>query len=223
MQLVRRSIGALALLLLAHPALASFHFMQIELAVGGVGHDTTQQAVQLRMRSGGQNQVAGTQIIVRDAAGANPVTLVQFPSSVPVSSGGSRILIASAAMSSEQGVVADAPMAALIPPSYLAAGRLTFENAGTIYWSLCWGGSNYTGPTTGSMTNDADGDFGPCFAGPLPSTTDTTLRFTGAANAPSTNNAADYALSASPGSLVNNAGTTFGLSDDRIFRSGFED
>ncbi|MCB1554754.1 MAG: hypothetical protein KDJ14_13180 [Xanthomonadales bacterium] len=219
----RRSLGALALLSLTSPALASFHLMQIELAVGGVGNDATQQAVQLRMRAGGQNQVTGTQIIAYDASGANPVTLVQFPSAVSNSSGGSRILIASAKMVSEQGVAPDATMTALIPAGYLPAGRLTFQNGSTIYWSLCWGGAGYTGSTTGSMTNDTDGEFGPCFAGPLPSATDVTLRFPGASSAQSTNNAADYALSASPGSLISNAGSTFGLSDDRIFRHGFED
>ncbi len=57
----------------------------------------------------------------------------------------------------------------LIPPSYLAAGRLTFSRPGfsngDALWSVSWGGANYTGPNTGAITNDADGNFAPPFAG----------------------------------------------------------
>lgn len=218
------TIGLLAglVLLLPPPARASFHFMQIEQALGGVGGDATQQAVQLRMRSAGQNLVSASQIVVRDATGSNPVVVVQFGSSVAVSAAGSRILVASEALALTHELIPDAVMSNLIPDSYLAAGRLTFEKSGTIYWSLCWGGAGYTGSTTGSTTNDADGNFGPCFDGSLPSIGDQALRFTGAANAASTTNAADYALSDSPSSFVNNAGGVFVVSNMVIFRHGFE-
>jgi ABC-type Fe3+/spermidine/putrescine transport system ATPase subunit len=35
---------------------------------------------------------------------------------------------------------------------------------------LSWGGASYTGATTGAMTNDDDGEFGPPIATALPST-----------------------------------------------------
>ena len=38
-------------------ALASFHVMKVEQVIGGVGGDTSQQAIQLRMRAVGQNLV----------------------------------------------------------------------------------------------------------------------------------------------------------------------
>ncbi len=49
------------------------------------------------------------------------------------------------------------------------------------------------------MENDADGNFGPPFAGALPSTSTSALRFNGAASAQSTNNAADYSVTAGRG------------------------
>jgi len=69
------------MLLLASPAFASFHLMKIEAAMGGVGGDTTQQAIQLRMRAPDQNLVGSgqTRLIAWDAAGLNPVTLIVFP------------------------------------------------------------------------------------------------------------------------------------------------
>src|SRR5206468_648785 len=88
-------------------------------------------------------------------------------------------------------------MTNLIPPSYLAAGSLTFEDDfGTIYWRLSWGGAGYTGPGTLNITNDADGNANPPFAGALPSSSLQALKFNGAAGAPSTNNAADYSVTA---------------------------
>ena len=62
-----------------------------------------------------------------------------------------------------------------------------------ISWSVCWGGAAYTGSTTGVISNNEfDGEFGPCFSGPLPSAGTAALQFTGPATAPSTNNQADY-------------------------------
>src|SRR5207244_289122 len=152
-------VASLAVLLVASPAFASFHLMKIEEAIGGVGGDTSQQAVQLRMRFAGQNLVGTAQarLIAHDAAGLNPVTLIAFPSDVPNAGQGSRILVVSAAFAAAHpGIPGDFTMTSLIPPSYLPAGRLTFEdNAGTILWSLAWGGAGYTGSNLGSTTNDA--------------------------------------------------------------------
>jgi hypothetical protein len=114
---------------------------------------------------------------------------------------GDHILIATAGFASKTTptAVPDFIMSA-IPPSYLAAGSLTFEDDfGTIYWRLSWGGAGYTGSTLGDSTNDNDpgftpADFGPPFAGPLPSARCLALQFQGAATALSTSNNADYAV-----------------------------
>src|SRR5260370_32557635 len=119
-----------AVLLVATPAFASFHLMKIEEAIGGVGGDTSQQAVQLRMRFAGQNFVGSNQarLIAWDSARLNPVTLIVFPSNVANSAQGARILVVSPAFASAHpGIPADFTMTSLIPPSYLAAGRLTYE------------------------------------------------------------------------------------------------
>lgn len=191
----------------AAPATASFHFMQIEQAIGGVNGDTSVQAVQLRMRNGGQNLVNGTRLVAYDATGNNPVVLVTMGADVANGASGSRILLASAAFASNFSPTPDFILSNLIPPAYLTAGRLTFEDGGgTIYWSLAWGGGVYTGSNAGSTTNDADGDFGPPTAAPLPSAGGLSLLFQGTAAASSTSNAADYSVTASEAFFINNAG-----------------
>jgi uncharacterized repeat protein (TIGR01451 family) len=211
---VPKAVPTLALWLAAAPALASFHLMKIEQAIGGVGGDTSQQAIQLRMRAAGQNLVGGTsRLRAWDAAGTNPVTLVSFPSNVANGATGARILVVSPAFAAAQaGISEDFTMTNTIPASYLAAGRLTFESAtGTIYWSLAWGGAAYTGSNTGTLDNDGDGSFGPPFGPPLPSAGLQALRFTApdpTGSAPSTTNAADYGLSAGPAVFTSNAGAS---------------
>ena len=103
-----------------------------------------------------------------------------------------------------------------IPSSYLTAGRLTFEadggsvaTPGTIYWSLSWGGAGYTGSNAGNTTNDSDGAFGPAFGSALPTSSRQGVIFTGLFSAASTTNAADYAMSANPGTVTRNSGTSF--------------
>ncbi len=199
---------------------ATFHFMQIEQVIGGVNGDTTAQAVQLRMRSAGQNLLGGAKLWVRDAAGNNPVLLIDFLVSVPNGVGGARVLIASPSFkaTTTPTAIPDFTMTNLIPAGYLAAGSMTFENnTGTqMYWRLSWGGASYTGSNAGSCVNDdsicpAAGNFGPPWPGPLPSDGVEALQFQGAFNAVSTNNAADYALTAGASSWINNAGQTFAL------------
>ncbi len=100
-------------------------------------------------------------------------------------------------------------MTNLIPASYLAAGKLTFESdAGLVYWSLAWGGASYSGTNTGQTDNDADGNFSPPFAGPLPSPAPGPCDSPARPADPSTNNAADYALTAGSAVFTNNAGTS---------------
>ncbi len=218
-------VAALTLVLLAvvgAPARASFHVMQIERVIGGVCGKVSQQAVQLRMRSLGQNLVSNARLKVWDAAGANPVVIHDFTSNVANSAAGSTVLSGSGDFDAQQNPTLDFVLTNVIPASYLEAGRLTFEDDfGTIYWSLSWGGAAYTGPTTGSIINDADGDFGPAYAGSLPWTTGQALVFTGAAAALSTNNAADYALTPAEADFTNNAGAT-GTVTSCLFGDGFE-
>ena len=73
-------LGAVAL---AEPAFASFHLMQIEQVIGGVNGDTSRQAIQLRMRFGGQNFVSVARVRAWDATG-NKRQLVEVPTDAEV-------------------------------------------------------------------------------------------------------------------------------------------
>ena len=201
--------------LVARPAEASFHLMQIEQVIGGVNGLTNIQAVQLRMRGPFENLVFYARLVVRDATGANPVVLIAFPSNVANSGSGVRVLAATSGFSSATNppVAPDFVLTNPIPASYLAAGSLTYEdNFGTVLWRLSWGGPSYTGPGTGSLTNDADGMFNPPFAGPLPSTTPQALLFQFDTSALSTTNANDYALTAGAATFTNNSGASGSIS-----------
>jgi hypothetical protein len=207
--------AVLALLISGHLAHAAFHFMQIEQVIGGVNGDTTAQAIQLRLRSAGQNFVSNSRLIVVDATGSNPIILEDMTTNVPNGQAGRRVLLTTPNFANYTHIplVTNFVMDP-IPASYLAAGSLTFQDDfGSVYWRLSWGGSGYTGPTTGLTTvqggNDADGNFSPSFAGPLPSTTLQALQFTGASSALSTNNAAQYAVTTGAATFINNANTSF--------------
>lgn len=195
----------------ATPAVATFDLMQIEQVIGGVDGDTSAQAIQLRMRSAGQCFVSQGKLMVYDAAGENPVLLIDFQSNVPGCRLGDRVLITSENLACHLGsnpISADFTFTNLIPEDYLDAGSLTFENnAGTVvYWRLSWGGKSYTGPTDGSTVNDDDGDFGPPYDGPLPSDGVQALQFQSSAKAQSTTNQDDYDLTADNSEWMNNAG-----------------
>ena len=201
-------------------AMFSFHLMQIEAAIGGVNGDVTAQAVELRTRAVGQSFIAGTRIIAYDAAGQNPVTLIQFPSNASGSAAGMRILVATPAFvaNTMPNAAPDFTMTNMIPPSYLAAGRITFEDGfGTILWSLAYGGASYTGSTMGSFTNDLDGEFGPAFDGPLPSTTTQALHFQGLAADMSNNNHDDYLVTPGAAVFFNVSGSRFAVGDGTSF------
>ena len=202
------------LVVLASPVLATFHEMQIEQVIGGVDGDPTAQAIQLRMRFAFQNQVQNGKLVVVDATGTNPITLFQPASSVSNASAGDRVLIVSSNFvnNTSPAAVPDFYLTNLIPASYLAAGRLTWQDLfGTIYWSVSWGGTNYTGPNTGNVLNDSDGNFGPPLPGPLPSTSTSALLFTNAAGALSLSNIVDYVVTPGAATFTNNARAGFGV------------
>ncbi|MEO6034392.1 MAG: hypothetical protein ABIQ35_03970 [Verrucomicrobiota bacterium] len=207
---------------------ASFHFMQIEQVIGGVDGDTSAQAIQLRMRSAGQNLVSSASLWVSDAAGVNRILLLKIAANVGNSAAGDRVLLVSPGFTNYlgSGFSPDFTLANIIPTNYFKAGRLTFEadggtttTPGTIYWSVSWGGTNYTGSQTGSTFNDANGNFGPAFNGPLPSTDTSVLQFTNSAAALSTSNSVDYTVTSGPAIFVKNSRSSFVVVDPRRINS----
>lgn len=209
---MRWAVYCLTASALATPAWATFHLMQIEQVIGGVNGDKTAQAIQLRMRFVGQNLVSQARLVVRDATGANPIILIDFTSNVPNGQAGDRVLVCSPNFAShtDPPAVPDFVMTNLIPESYMAAGTLTFQSdSGIIYWRFSWGGSNYTGPNTGDISNDSNGNFGPPWPDPLPTADTRAVKFKNAASAGSTNNKDDYALTTGAAVFTNNAGNSF--------------
>jgi hypothetical protein len=203
------AIGGFAI---APRALATFHLMQIEQVIGGVNGDTTAQAVQLRMRTSFQSFVSEGELRVWDSAGLNPIVVIIPPGDVTNSATGDRILLTTASFNATctPTCVPDFTMTNAIPASYLAAGRLTWEDhAGTILWSISWGGAAYTGPTTGALTNSPTGQFGPAFGAALPSTSVQSLLFQGSATAAAGANATDYAVTSGAATFTNNARNSF--------------
>jgi Calx-beta domain len=168
------------------------------------------------MRSAGQNQVQNAKLVVVDAAGLNPITIVDLGNFVPNSALGSRVLIASSTFGnhSTPAAIPDFLMTNIIPQSYLAAGSLMFQrDTGGVLWRLSWGGAGYTGSNSGETTNDADGNFGPPVPGKLPSCGAYALLFKNAANAKSTNNSADYRVTSEQNEpFFNNTGASFQVS-----------
>ncbi len=219
--LVSLAAAVTAVVVTAAPAAASFHLMQIEQVVGAVCGNPTRQAIQLRTRAVGQNFIAGHRLVARDAAGGNPIMLINFPSNVANGGTGANILAVTSGLAAAFGVSADFTLTQAIPESYLAAGRLTFEDpAGNMYWSLAWGGAAYTGTNFGTFDNDADGNFGLPFGSALPQSTARGVLFQGSATDPSSANVDDYALTSGAATLTNNAGAPLTLSAC-VFGDGF--
>lgn len=209
-----RTVAFAAVLMLAPQALATFHLMQVYQVMGGVHGDTTAQAIQLRMRSQGQNHVDAARLWAWDANGQNPVLVCDLDADVANGARGASVLIASPNFGAHTSPPAqpDFVMSNLIPASYLAAGSLTFEDDfGTVYWRLSWGGNGYAGDTTGNTTNDRNGDFGPPFAGPLQSSDEHSLLYEKSDRSKSLTNARDYSVSVGPAAFVNNAGDAFAV------------
>ena len=208
---MRAALSAAVLVSLAPaPAWASYHLMQIEQVIGGVNGDPTAQGIQLRMRYDGQNLLHNARLVVRDATGSNPILVCDMTTDVTNAAAGSRVLIASSAFAGFCSTPPDFLIENLIPPSYLAAGSLTFERDGDlVLWRLSWGGANYTGPGTADLLiNDEDGDFNPPYPGVLQNGDLRAVQFKYDEIALSTDNASDYQLSSSPAQFTNNAGVT---------------
>ncbi|HXZ84916.1 MAG TPA: hypothetical protein VEI82_05455 [Myxococcota bacterium] len=206
---------ALPLLSAPAPAFAAFHLMQIDQVIGGVGGDTTAQAVQLRMRTTLQNQLSGdAQLVVRDGNGADPRVLSTFPMPNPTQGTCLAILLATDSFTAKTSPAAVPNYTMMpIPASFLAKGTLTFETLGgaTTYWRVSWGGFDPNGVMSGVAGgfNDDNTTTAPSTSVALPSTSAQALAFTPPCGTTSTTSAAQYAVTASAAVFTNNAGATF--------------
>ena len=65
-------------MVMAVPAFASFHLMQVEQIIGGVNGDPTKQAIQLRTRALGENFVSNGRSLIVKQIEANGVSFVKY-------------------------------------------------------------------------------------------------------------------------------------------------
>lgn len=211
----RASPGVLAVILasLAEPARATFHFMHIEQVIGGVNGDAAAQAIQLRMRFAQQHLVDRGRIVAYDAAGQNPIVLIDFEEPVANSAAGARVLVASEGFipHTNPPIQPDFLFTNLLPARYLAAGSIVFLSDADdfVVCRLSWGGAAYTGDTNGGLTNDDDGEFGPPYPDALPGSGVQALFYQADFAGLSSTNAADYALTEGAAVFINNAGAEF--------------
>ncbi len=212
--MVRRLVGVCLLAATSATASATFHLVHIEQVVAGLNGDVSAQAVQLVMRSGDQNLLEPARLVVRDAAGENPIVLFDFEGDIAEEGEGVRILVGTAELDryADEGVGTDYTLTATIPPSYFAAGSLTFESDdGTrVVSRLSWGGGGYTGATDGIPDNTTGSDFAPPFPAALTSAGVRALLFQPEAGDRATGNADDYQF-VEVVELRNNAGEGFVL------------
>ncbi|MES2924441.1 MAG: choice-of-anchor D domain-containing protein [Verrucomicrobiota bacterium] len=215
MNLKSTLVSFLTALALAPSAFADFHLMQIEQVIAGLNGNINAQAIQLRMRATGENLVSQTRLRVWNSTGTQPVVVLNIDGNVSRFAAGSRVLLATQAFIDAVRVTSplftpDFIIVNPIPQGDLLAGRLTYEtDQGFVMWSFAWGGNFYSGSNGGGFDNDANGNYGPPFAGSLPTNGRRGVRFDGPASAPSTNNAADYVLSSNPATVITNDGRIF--------------
>lgn len=112
-------------MLTASPASASFHEMQIERLLTGIGGSTDVQFVQLQMLDNGQGLVSGSKLIVFNADGSFNSVVLTLNKSVANDDEGARILMASASFEEAIG---------LVPDFVFPDGSLPTQNG-----MICWG------------------------------------------------------------------------------------
>jgi hypothetical protein len=123
---------ALTLLLLAAPASATFHLVQVREVYPGSGANPDSEYVELQMWSGGQNLLEGHTVRSYDASGAVAGTSA-FPADVPNDANQSTMTLATPQAEAEFGFVADGPLA---PASQLspAGGAVCWETIDCVAW-----------------------------------------------------------------------------------------
>jgi len=135
-------LGLGACLAAVQPAPAAFHLMKVVEVFPGTPASPAAQYVVLQMYSGGQNFVGGHSIRVFDAANTQ-IAAFTFPSSVPVGTNQTKILVGTSAAAAFFGIPVDLTMTASLP---LAGGKVCFDAIDCV----AWGG--YSGSSTGVGT-----------------------------------------------------------------------
>ena len=146
------TLATLCLLVAADPALATFHFIEVNKVLPTFNGDASIQAVELRMLSGGQSSVSGLKIQTYDAAGTPVATLGTFSSSLPLAGAVAdrKILCSTTGFANLFGIAPDLVISAGIP---LGTGQVSFETLGCLVNAVAYGG--VTTPVNGTTAATA--------------------------------------------------------------------
>lgn len=134
------------------PAYATFHIANISKVMCGFNGDSTIQAVEIKMTTGGQNLVSAMQIVIYNGSGTLVATLGTFPANVPNGLGGDNILCATPKFQTTFGIIPDLVITPGIP---VTSGQVVYEKVGCRVNGIPYG--NVTTPLAG-----------PTVAAPLP-------------------------------------------------------
>ena len=107
MQPTRLALAALPLLALPLPASAAFHFSVIDEVMTSYDGDPNVQFVEIRMLSGGQNQVDHTVLAKFDGSGNYEGDLLVIDANVTNAAAGTRWIMGTAAFETASGIQAD--------------------------------------------------------------------------------------------------------------------
>jgi hypothetical protein len=180
--------------LLPPPGVRTFHFMQIEQIIAGVDDRPRPGDPAPHAHHQPEYSSRKGRLIAWDAAGLNPVILDTMKTNVtfgiPEPRAACDLLVRREPQPADHaGLHPRQPDPGLLPAGGIdhVRGRLRDDLLARLV-----GGASYTETRQARPRNDLDGNFGPAFADPLPSGSGQALRINKAANALSTNNAADY-------------------------------
>ena len=134
------------------PARATFHLIEINKIMTSYNGNAAIQAVELRMISGGQNNLTGTTIRSYDAAGVLLATHGTFPGSTPAAGAVAdrKLLCATSGFASTFGITPDLIISAGLP---LSTGQIAFENVGCLINAVAYG--DVTAPKNGTTSAQA--------------------------------------------------------------------
>ena len=138
-------VACVACVLLAAPAQASFHLIQVREVYAGSATDLEEEFIELQMYAPGQVQVQQADVMICNI-GACPITVVDLPSPVALGDSQRTVLLASPAAEAAFGVSADFPLPDMntIAPE---AGAVCWGNLDCVEWG---NGTPGTPSTAGS-------------------------------------------------------------------------
>lgn len=145
------ALAAAGVVVMGGPAHAPQHFILVREVFAGVAASPNAQYVELQMFASGQNFVAGTSVMISDAAG-NLVSTFTFTGDVAVGATQSSILVATSDAQTFFGVTPDLTMGSAAIPK--EGGKVCFTGSGDC---VSWGAYSASSAGVGTPFNAPEG------------------------------------------------------------------